>query len=398
MDFTFSRRIAGMGSNAIRDIFKLLADPEVISFAGGWPALDCLPLDEVKKFQQEVMNGKDNRVVLQYGATEGYKPMKDSAPLYLSRKGLSPRPEDCLIISGGQQGIDLMFKAFINPGDVVLFENPTYLAALQIARSYEAVTIGVDADDFGLSVEDLEYKIKKYSPKVLYLVPTFSNPTGKTLSVERRKAIAELTAKHGVVVIEDDPYSELRFEGEDVPAMKSFDKTGNICYVTSFSKTVAPGLRTGIAYCSPEMMRGLVVGKQTTDVHTGLVNQAVIARFIESGELSAQIDRIRPKYKVKKDAMIQAVDKYFPEEFKHTNPEGGLFIWGEFPDYIDTVECFPEVVAMKAAYVPGTSFFADNGGRNTLRLNYSNASLEQIETGIKKIGGYFKEKVAKLKR
>lgn len=398
MEFTFSRRIAGMGSNAIRDIFKLLADPEVISFAGGWPALDCLPLDEVKKFQDQVMNGVDSRVVLQYGATEGYKPMKDAAPLYLARKGLNVRPEDTLIISGGQQGIDLMFKAFINPGDVVLFENPTYLAALQIARSYEAVTVGVDADEYGLSVEDLEYKIKKYSPKVLYLVPTFSNPTGKTLSIERRKAIADLTAKHGVVVIEDDPYSELRFEGEDVPAMKSFDRAGNICYVTSFSKTVAPGLRTGIAYCAPEMMRALVVGKQTTDVHTGLVNQAVIAKFIESGELPLQIERIRPKYKVKKDAMIEAVDKYFPEEFKHTNPEGGLFIWGEFPEYIDTVECFPEVVNLKAAYVPGTSFFADNGGRNTLRLNYSNASLEQIETGIKKIGGYFKEKVAKAKR
>lgn len=394
MDYNYSDRLKNLGGNAIREIFKLLAEPNMISFAGGLPATDLLPIKAVAAMTDKVMSSKSAAAILQYGETEGYRPLREAAPAVLSRVGIKDVTVDkTLIISGGQQGIDLTLKLFLNKGDVMLVEDPTYLAALHIAKTYEVKAVGVDSDADGINIDDLKRKIEQYKPKLLYVVPTFSNPTGKTMTVSKRKAIAELTAEYGIIVLEDDPYSELRFAGERVPAMKSFDECGNIIYVTSFSKTISPGLRTGYAFAAPEVIKKLTVGKQAVDVHTSTLSQAIITEFITSGLLFENIEKAKPLYKTKKDAMLEAIKRYMPKEFEHTDPEGGLFIWGEFPTYIDAATLFPEVCKQGVAYVSGESFFADGSGRNTIRLNYSNASLEQIDTGMRSLGGFFSRQI-----
>ena len=394
MEFNYSDRLKNLGGNAIREIFKLLQDPEVISFAGGFPTKSTLPTKLISDTTAELMASSEAENILQYGSTEGYTPLRYTAVDYVKRYGIDNIDIDnTLIISGGQQGIDLTFKTFVNKGDYVLVEDPTYLAVLHILKTYEGKPIGVKSGDDGLDLEDLEKKIIEYKPKVLYCVPTFSNPTGRTYSIEKRKAIAELTAKYNVMVLEDDPYSELRFEGDRVPSIKSFDKVGNVIYITSFSKTLAPGLRTGIAIGDKEVIRKLTIGKQATDVHTCSLAQAIIDNFLRKGLMDNRLKELIPIYYEKKQAMIEAIKKYMPKEFKYTNPQGGLFIFGEFDKSlgINTLEVFKDVCMRKVAYVSGHSFFASEDQFNTLRLNYSNASLEQIDIGIKRLGEFFTE-------
>ena len=397
MDYNFSDRVKDLGGNAIREIFKLLADPSVISFAGGFPTKSSLPTELIATTTRELMASSEAENILQYGSTEGYTPLRLTAIDYVARYGIKDiNIDNTLIISGGQQGIDLTFKTFVNKGDVVLVEDPTYLAVLHILKTYEAKSIGVNSGDDGLDLCDLEAKMIKYKPKVLYVVPTFSNPTGRTYSIAKRKAIYELAVKYGVMVLEDDPYSELRFSGDRVPSIKSFDKTGNVIYITSFSKTLAPGLRTGIAIGAPEVIRKMTIGKQATDVHTSSLSQAIINDFLSKGLMDARVNELIPMYLEKKNAMMQAISKYMPKEFTYTNPDGGLFIFGEFDESlgINTMQLFPEVAKRKVAYVSGHSFFASEDKFNTLRLNYSNASLEQIESGMKNLGDFFKEIIA----
>lgn len=301
MDYIYSDRIKDLGGNAIREIFKLLQDPEVISFAGGFPTKSTLPTNLISDITAELMNSDKAQDILQYGGTEGYTPLRESAVEYVKRYGIEGIDIDnTLIISGGQQGIDLTFKTFVNKGDVVLVEDPTYLASLHILKTYQGKAIGVKSGDNGLDIEDLEAKIKQYNPKVLYIVPTFSNPTGRTYSVENRKAIAELTAKYNVMVLEDDPYSELRFSGERVPSIKSFDKAGNVVYITSFSKTLAPGLRTGVAIGAKEVIRKYTIGKQATDVHTCLLSQAIIDNFLRKNLMDERLEELKAVYLEKK--------------------------------------------------------------------------------------------------
>ncbi len=398
MEYVYSDRVKNLGGNAIREIFKLLQDPEVISFAGGFPTKTTLPTELIADITSKLMTSDKAQDILQYGETEGYRPLRLAAIDYVKRYGIENIDIDnTLIISGGQQGIDLTFKSFVNKGDVVLVEDPTYLASLHILKTYEGVPVGVKSGDDGLDIKDLEDKIIKYNPKVLYVVPTFSNPTGRTYSVENRKAIAELTAKYNVMVLEDDPYSELRFSGERVPSIKSFDKVGNVTYITSFSKTLAPGLRTGIAIGAKEVIRKMTIGKQATDVHTCLLSQAIIDYFLRNNSMDERLEELKAVYLEKKTAMLNAIKKYMPAEFKYTNPDGGLFIYGEFDESlgINTLEVFPELVKKyKVAYVSGYSFYAGENKFNTLRLNYSNASLEQIDDGICKMGKFFKELLA----
>ena len=300
-------------------------------------------------------------------------------------------------VSGGQQCIDLTCKAFLDKGDCVLVENPTYLAFLQIASSYEATPIGVDSDENGLILADLEAKIKKYNPKFLYVVPTFSNPTGRSYSAENRKGIAALAEKYDMTVLEDDPYSRLRYSGEPFPPIKSFDRAGKVLYVTSFSKILSPGLRTGVICGNPELIKKLVIGKQCTDVHTSGLSQAIAYEYLKRGYVKPNVEKSLPVYLARKTAMTAALDKYMPEEFRRTDPDGGLFIFGEFTVPVDTVKAFPEAVAKKVAYVPGKSFFVGDKGLNTLRLNYSNADEEKIERGIRALGEVFKKKVTEVK-
>ncbi len=387
----FSDRIKDLKGNAIREIFKLLDNPEIISFAGGFPAKDGIPKEDLQKISAELLSSASAGDILQYGATEGYKPLIKSARAFIARNGIIANDNEVLIISGGQQGIDLTFKAFLNKGDKILVENPTYLAALHILKTYEAEAYGVDADENGLIISDLEEKVKKYSPKIVYVVPNFSNPTGKTLSLDRRKKLLELAEKYNFIILEDDPYGEIRFDGEKLPSIKSFDKAGRVIYLTSFSKIIAPGLRTGIAVGSAEIIRKLTIGKQAADVHTSNLSQAIIDKYIDKGLLEPHIKELILMYKAKKDAMYNSLQKYMPKGIKFTNPEGGLFIFAEFEDAsINTDTIFADVVEKtKCAYVPGSSFFADGKTFNTFRLNYSNATIAQIEKGVQALGKYF---------
>ena len=396
MNYTFSERMKNMNGTATREIFKLLGDPSIISFAGGNPAIECLPTERVKEIANDICASPDFPRVLQYGLTAGFPEFRELLCKYVETAGIyGAKTENVLVISGGQQGIDLALKAFIDPGDVILVEDPTYLAFLQLANSYEGVCVGVKADENGLDLADLEAKIKKHKPKVLYCVPTFSNPTGKTYSAENRKAIAEMTAKYGVIVLEDDPYSKLRFKGEYLPAMKSYDEAGNIIFISSFSKIISPGNRTGVAVASPEIIRKMEIGKQGTDLHTPNLSQMITYEYLRRGYLEPDLEKTVKIYGEKKAAMSAAIAKYMPEEFECTDPDGGLFIWGRFPEKIDVVKIFPEAIARKVAYIQGCVFFADGSGTNYVRLNYSYASPAQIDEGIARLGELFKEKLAK---
>ncbi len=398
MEYKYSERMAKMNGAATREILKLLTRPEIISFAGGFPATQCLPQKEVQEIAHELLSEGRATEVLQYGTTEGFVSFREQLIEYVKTVGIEGIAlENTLVISGGQQGIDLMSKVFLDKGDVVLVENPTYLTALQIFESYQAKAVGVDADNNGLVLEDLEKKIKEYHPKFIYLVPTFSNPTGKTYTVENRRAIAEITAKYGVMVLEDDPYSKLRFEGVPVPSIKSMDKAGNVVYLTSFSKVLAPGLRTGVAVGAKEVIRKLTIGKQGVDVSTSNLSQLIVAEYLKRGYLFPNLEKSMPVYRERKNAMIEAIKKYMPEEYKYVNAEGGLFIWGEFDAPINTVELAVEAIKHDVAYIQGQVFYPDGSGLNTMRLNFSNATVDRIDAGIHRLGDMFKEEIAKVK-
>lgn len=388
----------GVTGSATREILKLTALPEMISFAGGLPATECLPIKEVAEITADILGGSGAVSALQYGLSEGVPVFRERLKGFLSDVGITfTEKDDLFVISGGQQGIDLMCKVYLDKGDVVLVENPTYLAFLQIAATYEAKVVGVKSDDNGPVLSDLEEKIKKYKPKFFYVVPTFSNPTGRTYTPAVRRGIAELAAKYDMMVLEDDPYSRLRFEGEYVPALKSFDSAGKVVYVSSFSKILSPGLRVGVLTGDKDVVRKLVIAKQGTDLHTAALSQLIASEYLARGYLKPNVAKSLPVYRKRKDAMVAALDRYMPEEFVRTRPEGGLFVWGEFTVPVNTAEAFADAVKRNVAYVEGSVFYADGGGKNTLRLNYSNADEEKIERGIKALGDMFKEKVSEVK-
>jgi len=395
MKYNFSTRMSGLTGTATREIFKLIKRGGVISFAGGLPAADMLPAAELSEITAEILNSPRVREILQYDITEGSHETRAEIAKYLGDFGINNAGADNIqIISGGQQGIDLACRALLDKGDIVLVESPTYLAALQIIASYEAKAVGVNANADGLDLNDLEEKIKLQKPKMLYAVPTFSNPTGGTYTLENRKGIARITAKYNVVVVEDDPYARLRFAGAAVPSIKSMDAAGNVVYLTSFSKVVSPGLRIGAACGAPELLRRMTVCKQGIDVHTNSLSAAVIGEFLKRGIIDPHVQKVLPLYKSKLKLMTECLDKYMPDCYTHTNPEGGLFIWGSFQGTdIDTRALLPEAVeACKAAYVQGCVFYADGSGKNTFRLNFSYPTETDIEFGIKKLGDFFKLK------
>ena len=394
----YSTRMNGLSGSATREILKLTALPQMISFAGGLPTTECLPVKEIREIAADILGGAGAIGALQYGLSEGVPEFREQLKYFLLDVGIKAQSIDNLfVVSGGQQGIDLMCKVFIDKGDVVLVENPTYLAFLQIAATYEARVVGVDSDKQGLVLSDLEEKIKKYKPKFIYVVPTFSNPTGRSYTAENRKGIAYLADKYDVMVLEDDPYSRLRFTGDFIPALKSFDLSDKVVYVTSFSKILSPGLRVAVMTGGKDVIRKLVIAKQGTDLHTASLSQLIACEYLKRGYLKPNIQKSLPVYRTRKEAMTRALDEFMPEEFRRTDPEGGLFIWGEFSVPVDAGKCFDDAVKRNVAYVPGTVFYADGKGQNTLRLNYSNADEEKIRRGVKALGEMFKQKISEVK-
>lgn len=348
MEYQFSDRLKNLKGNAIREIFKLLSTPGIISFAGGFPAKETLPVDEIREIADKVLS-ENGAEILQYGGTEGYRPLIESAGEYVRRDGVTATPESTLIVSGGQQGIDLTFKAFINKGDRVLVENPTYLAALHILKTYEGDAIGVDSDEDGINILDLAKKSCFTRRKFCISCRISAILRAKRCQRKKRSDLCNLQ-KHGVIILEDNPYGEIRFSGERVPSIKSYDTDGIVIYQTSFSKVISPGLRTGVVVAAPEIIRKLTIGKQASDVHTSSLSQAIIDRYIREGRLDAHIDEIIPVYKAKKDAMYAAIQKYMPKGIRFTNPDGGLFIFAEFQRKgINTDDIFKDVVEKRAA-------------------------------------------------
>ena len=378
-DVRFAHRFDQVTGSAIREIFKVIAQPGMISFAGGNPSPDALPDRTVAELTEFVIRN-DGKRILQYGATEGYAPFVESLKTYVEAM-LGISIPAVLPVTGSTQAMDLLCKALIDPGDTVLVENPSFLGNLQCMKLYQANLVTVQSDENGLITEDLEEKIKQYHPKMLYTIPTFQNPSGKTLPDDRRRKIAKLANQYGVIVAEDDPYRDLRYEGEPLRSRKYYDEGGWIMCLGSFSKIISPGLRVGYIAGDASVIRKCTIGKQSTDVHTANLNQAIVDQFIRRNLLPDHIQAICKGYGAKMRQMLKCLE-LFPDDVVYTRPQGGLFIWAEMPAGIDAVLMLQKAVERKVAYVPGTYFCSDGGHTNTLRLNFSNSTEEQIETGM----------------
>ena len=379
-EFRFAHRFDQITGSAIREIFKVIAQPGMISFAGGNPAPEALPDRTVQELAGEVLE-RDGKALLQYGATEGYPPFVESLKKY-ARDQLQCDIPAILPVTGSTQAMDLLCKALIDPGDTVLVENPSFLGNLQCIRLYQANLVPVESDEDGMLMDDLEEKIRKYHPKLLYTIPTFQNPTGKTLPEERRRKVAALASAYQMVVAEDDPYRDLRYAGDPLPSIKSFDNSGWVVFLGSFSKVISPGLRVGYIAGHPDIIRKCTVGKQSTDVHTANLNQAIVDQFIRRGLLPDHIRNICRSYGEKMNCMLSCLAE-FPGGVNYTKPQGGLFIWAELPEQINAKELLNQAIQRKVAFVPGTHFCVDGGHENTIRLNFSNSTIEQISYGMK---------------
>jgi 2-aminoadipate transaminase len=392
-----------MGSSAIRELLKYTEKPDVISFAGGLPAPDVFPVDEFSAACERVLRNQGAQA-LQYSTTEGYLPLREMIARHSARYGIKISPENVLITSGSQQALDILGKIFIDPGDRILVESPTYLAAIQAWKSYGAEFISVPMDEQGMNTDLLEEALRA-GPKFIYVLPNFQNPTGDTLTLERRHKLIELADKYGVPVVEDDPYGQLRYEGDHLPSIVVLDSQirdndtpcyrGNVIYLSTFSKTLAPGLRLGWVIAPPEVISKLVQAKQGADLHTATFNQMVAYEVSRGGFLDRHIHLIRKVYGERREVMLASMDRFFPPEVEWTHPQGGLFLWGTLPSYMDANDLLRACLDRKVAFVPGEHFHPTGGGKNTMRINFSNATPENIQEGINRLGTTIAEKVAK---
>ncbi|QTE68606.1 PLP-dependent aminotransferase family protein [Clostridiales bacterium] len=387
----FAHRFDNVSGSAIREIFKIIAQPGMISFAGGNPSLNALPDRLVSELAVDVL-AQNGKAILQYGATEGYAPFLESLHAYAADMLKCEIPA-VLPVTGSTQAMDLLCKAMIDPGDTILVENPSFLGNLQCMKLYQANLVPVESDGDGLLPDDLEAKIRQHHPKMLYTIPTFQNPTGKTLPADRRRRIAELANEYHVVVAEDDPYRDLRYTGSPLPSIKSSDTDGWVMFLGSFSKIISPGLRVGFMAGDASIIRKCTVGKQSTDVHTANLNQAVVDQFIRRGLLPGHIASICAEYGKKMKLMLDQLSA-FPGGVSYTKPEGGLFIWAELPENISALDMLTKAIDKKVAFVPGTHFCVGGGHENTIRLNFSNSTEEQIITGM----GILKDLIAEAIR
>lgn len=396
----FAHRTQRLKSSAIRELLKITDDPEVISFAGGMPAPEVFPTKEIEAACIRVLRDQGAKA-LQYSATEGYTPLREMIARHTARLGIQVSVDNILITSGSQQALDLLGKIFINRGDRILVESPTYLGALQAWNAYGAEYVSVPMDDGGMIPEELE-KALRYGPKFIYLLPNFQNPTGVTIPYERRLKIIELADRYGVPIVEDDPYVQLRFEGEHIPSVAYLDNqihpnngsySGNVIYLSTFSKTLAPGLRLAWVIAPVEVIRKLVLAKQGTDLHTATFNQIVAHEVSQHGFLDKHVKLIIDVYRERRNVMLDTLEEYMPEGVRWTHPQGGLFLWATLPEYMSADELFVEAVRQKVAFVPGASFHANGGGENTMRLNFSNSNPEKIAIGIERLSRAIKSRL-----
>ena len=385
--FKYSKRVPADGTDAVGAILQAAADPKIISFAGGLPAPELFPVKEMKAAVDKVFE-EHGQEAMQYGAAKGVTALREVIQQHVKEKeNVDSELDNVLVTTGSEQALDLVGKAFVDPGDTVLVEQPTYLCALDVFRSYGANFASVEMDEDGMKMDALEEALKaNLNTKLIYTVPNFQNPTGRTMTEERRKQLAELAEKYDVYVLEDNPYGEIRFSGQHVPAVKSFDKSGHVFYMSTFSKTLAPGFRLGWLVADKAVVNKLTVLKQSADLHTDNLAQFAVAQFFADNDVDAHVKEISALYGKRKDFMLEGIKKYFPEGVKYTDPEGGMFLWVEVPGVDDTVELFKECLEHDVAFVPGDPFFAGEVQPGAFRLNYSNMKEDQIEVGLKRLG------------
>lgn len=382
----FAKRNNYVKASEIREILKVTENPEIISFAGGLPAAELFPIEELKKVCIEVLD-KEGEASLQYSTTEGYIPLRKAICKRMKNLGIDSTVENIIITAGSQQALDLSGKVFIDEGDTIICESPTYLAALNAFKAYIPNFIEVSMDDDGMIMEDLEKALKENpNAKFIYTIPDFQNPTGRTMSLARRLKLIELANKYDVTIIEDNPYGEVRFAGEKIPPVKHFDTEGRVIYISTFSKIFAPGLRIGWICADTDFLERYVPFKQNVDLHTNIFSQIMASKYMEMYDIEKHIDKIRDVYRHRRELMIQCIKEEFPKEIKYTLPDGGLFIWVELAPHIDSIDIFNKSIKNNVAFVPGHSFFPNGGCKNTFRLNYSNMPDERIVEGIKRLG------------
>jgi len=380
----FSDRISDVPRSFIREILKITLDESVISFAGGLPNRDLFPLEEIKAATAKLLeeSGKD---VLQYSSSEGYRELREWIAARYLKKGMTIDPDNILITAGSQQGLDLLGKTILNEGDSVVIEEPGYLGAIQAFSIYRSRFHPVPVHDGGIDIELLGQTLTQYPAKLMYCVPNFQNPSGISYSAENRIQVADILRGKNILLVEDDPYGELRFLGQDKP---SFHKLipDNTVLLGSFSKIVIPSFRIGWIAARHDVMEKLVIAKQASDLHTNYFGQRVILQYLKDNDIDAHIEKIREAYGMQRDAMVSAIREYFPAAVHYTEPEGGMFLWITLPEGLSAMEVFKRAIELKVAFVPGDPFYVNRTNVNTLRLNYSSVDAETIRTGIKRLG------------
>ncbi|NLX36299.1 MAG: PLP-dependent aminotransferase family protein [Chloroflexi bacterium] len=395
----YSERLGSMTTSVIREILKVAQSPEVISLSGGWPEADLFPTEQLQEVAAHVMR-ETPREALQYGLTDGSIGLRQLLAEQMQAQGVPAGPENILITSGSQQALDLLGRILLDEGDCVIVEAPTFLGAVQSFKAYGPRFVPLPLDGDGACVELLPELISRHKPKLMYLLPTFHNPAGVCLSLERRRRAVEIASEMGVPIVEDDPYGQLRYSGEPLPTLAALDsarcsahgpRLGNtVIYLSTFSKTLTPGLRVAWAVAPVDVVQQLVMAKQGADLMTSSLSQEIAAEFIRRGWLPGQVARIRDTYRLRRDAMCAAIDDFFPSEASYYRPEGGLFLWVTLPEGLDATALLAEAAVHQVAYVPGQPFFVDGRGTNTLRMSFASVPPETIREGVRRVGEVFK--------
>ena len=380
-----AQRMSRIKTSAVREILKVAERPDILSFAGGLPAPELFPLEAIAEAHAEVL-ATEGRAALQYSITEGFGPLREWICGHLQKRGRVANADQVLITNGSQQGIDLVAKVLLDPGDLVVVENPSYLAALQTFGAFEAKFATVGSDDQGMRTDDLERLLATHKPKLVYVVANFQNPKGTTLSLERRRELVRLAQRHRFLILEDDPYGELRFTGDHLPSLAAFDDEGVVVSLGTFSKTLAPGLRLGWVVGPRDFVRSLTIAKQSTDLHTATLAQRAVAKLLTRFDYNAHLESLRPVYGARANAMLDALKLHMPAGTRWTTPEGGMFLWVELPAGLSGDALLPRAIEQKVAFVPGSPFFANNPRPEFLRLNYSNRPPDLITEGMRRLG------------
>jgi 2-aminoadipate transaminase len=393
----FAERTTVMRSSAMRDLMAITARPDVISLAGGLPDTSTFPPQSFAAQMTRIAQ-ESAAEALQYGPTEGFEETKDCILQVMGAEGMLPDPADIIVTTGGQQAIDLVCKTLVDPGDVVICEAPTYPGAVPVFCSYQADVVQIACDEEGMRIDELEGMLEQLAaegrkPKFVYSVPSFQNPAGVTLSLERRRRLVELARLHEILVVEDNPYGLLRYSGEPLPPLYQLDGGDYVIYIGTFSKILSPGIRLGWAVAPPPVMAKIVLGKQASDLCTSTLTQYFVREYFAEGRWQHYIDELIDLYRGRRDTMIAALREHFPAQATWTEPEGGLFLWATLPDYIDTSDLLAKALRADVAFVPGQAAYVDGRGGSSMRLNFSGVDDDEIREGIRRIGKVIAEQV-----